>query len=164
MYQFVHQSGHLITFRASTEQRSSIHFLGYGQLLVELWIGLQHPYSCIDFPTQSDNDEVQSSFFACCYNRSRKLELYISTYLLFLVLKLFRFFLNQIHQLFLQSIFILRQPILLPGIVKDVRLEVVTLHATFKESSASLVVWFLFKFEGSAVFHEFLEFSWLSAA
>ena len=75
--QFVHQWGSLITFRASTELRSSIHFLGYGQHLVELWIGLQPPYSCFEFPTQSDNDEVQSSFFACCYSRSRKLELEI---------------------------------------------------------------------------------------
>ena len=52
---------------------------------------------------------------------------------------------NDVHQTVLQSFFVLRQSILFPSIVEDSRVEVMTLHAAFKESNAYLVVRLLLK-------------------
>ena len=52
---------------------------------------------------------------------------------------------NDVHQTVLQSFFVLRQSILFPSIVEDSRVEVMALHAAFKESNAYLVVWLLLK-------------------
>ena len=86
------------------------------------------------------------------------------TYFLFLFLLFLGLLLNDVHQAALQGLFVFRQPILLPGIIEDLWVKVVTLHAAFKESYARLVVWLLLKFEGSAVLHEGLELMGMAAA
>ena len=71
---------------------------------------------------------------------------------------------NDVHQTVLQSFFVLCQSILFPCIVEDSRVEVMTLHAAFKESNAYLVVWLLLKLQFSAVLHELSEFRGVSTA
>jgi hypothetical protein len=68
-----------------------------------------------------------------------------------------RLFLNNVHQLGLQSLFILRQAVLLPSEVLRPHVKVVARGATFKKPYALLVVGFLLKLERPAVLHKFFE-------
>ena len=83
------------------------------------------------------------------------INLYISnvTYVLFL-----RLLGNNVHQTIFESLLVFCKPILLPSVVKDAWVEVMTLHATFEESNACFVVWRLLKFERSTVLHVLFEF------
>ena len=63
-----------------------------------------------------------------------------------------------IHHRVLESLFVLVQSVLLPGIVKNLVVEIVPLHTLFKHSDACLVVWRLLKLQSSAVLHKFLKF------
>ena len=51
-----------------------------------------------------------------------------------------------------------------PGVVEQVAVQVVSLHALVEESYASPVVWLLLEFEGPAVLHEFTELNWVASA
>ena len=81
------------------------------------------------------------------------------TYFLLLFLLLLGFLLNDVHQAALQGFLVLRQSVLLPGVVEDLWVKVVALHAPLEETSARLVVGFFFKLERPAVLHEFHELS-----
>ena len=45
----------------------------------------------------------------------------------------------------LQCLFILGESVLLPGVVKDASIKVVSCHAALKEAQTSPVVWLLFE-------------------
>ena len=79
--------------------------------------------------------------------------------LLFPVIRLLWFLVNEVHQLLLQYIFVFCESVLLPSVVEYLWIVVVAFHATFKEANASLVVRFFFKLERPAVLHEFHELS-----
>jgi len=77
---------------------------------------------------------------------------------------LFRFLGNDVHQTVLQSFLVFGKPILFPSVIKELCIEIMTLHATVKESYCDFVVWRLFKLQRSAVFHVLFEFGWVSTA
>lgn len=68
-----------------------------------------------------------------------------------------RFFLNNVHQLGFQSLFVFWQAVLLPSEVLRPHVKVVACSAPFKKPYALLVVGFLFKLKRPAVLHKFLE-------
>jgi len=53
---------------------------------------------------------------------------------------------------------------LLPGVVKDASVEIVTLQALLEEGETCSVVGLLFELEGAAVLHEFAELTWIAPA
>ena len=53
--------------------------------------------------------------------------------------------------------FVLLESVLLPGIVVNIGIELVSLHALLEEAHADLVVGFLLELEGSTVGHEVVE-------
>jgi len=57
----------------------------------------------------------------------------------------------------LEGLFVLAQPVLLPGVVVNVAVEVVSPHAVDEETFAGSVVGLLFEFERAAVLHELSE-------
>ena len=57
----------------------------------------------------------------------------------------------------LEGLFVLAQPVLLPGVVVNVAIEVVSPHAVDEETFAGSVVGLLFEFERAAVLHELSE-------
>ena len=57
----------------------------------------------------------------------------------------------------LEGFLVLAQPVLLPGVVVNVAIEVVSPHAVDEETFAGSVVGLLFKFERAAVLHELSE-------
>lgn len=67
------------------------------------------------------------------------------------------------HTVF-ESFFVFLKPILLPSVVKDASIKVVSRHTILKEADAGLVVGLLFKPQRSAVLHELLELTWVAAA
>ena len=58
-----------------------------------------------------------------------------STYLWFLglILLLFGLLVDDVHQAIFQGFFVLCQPVLLPGVIEDGRIETVTFHAALEE-------------------------------
>lgn len=50
---------------------------------------------------------------------------------------------DDIEDTILESLLVLRQSVLLPGIVEDTAVEIVPLQARFKETYASPIVWLL---------------------
>ena len=58
---------------------------------------------------------------------------------------LFWLLVDDVHQAIFQSFFVLCQPVLLPGIIEDGRIESVTLHAALEERKTCLVVRLLLK-------------------
>jgi len=68
------------------------------------------------------------------------------------------------HQTALESLFVLGESILLPGVVEDCSVELMTVHAALEEADACLDVGRLVELERSAVRHELLEFRWVSSA
>jgi len=71
---------------------------------------------------------------------------------------------NHIQHTVFKGLFVLGEPILLPGVVKDATIKLVSLHAAFEEVDTGAVVWFLFELERTAVFHELPEFAWVTSA
>ena len=57
----------------------------------------------------------------------------------------------------LEGLLVLAQPVLLPGVVVNVAVEVVSPHAVDEETFAGSVVGLLFEFERAAVLHELSE-------
>ena len=68
-----------------------------------------------------------------------------------------RLLFDHVHHRVLQGLLVLRQAVLLPGVVKSTGIEIVPGHALFKEAEAGSVVRLLLKLEGSTVFHELTE-------
>lgn len=99
----------------------------------------------------------------CCssYNKHQARSLSL---LIILLLVLLWLLVDQRDQVLLQLVLVLRQSVLLPGVVKHGGVKVVALHAVLEESNACLVVWLLFKLKRSGVLHELFEFRWLSTA
>lgn len=64
---------------------------------------------------------------------------------------------NNVQHTVLEGFLVLAQPVLLPREVEHLHIKLVAGRAVFKHSDALLVVWFLFKFKRTAVFHELLE-------
>ena len=71
---------------------------------------------------------------------------------------------NDVHQTVLESFLVFSKTILLPSVVKHLRVEVMPSHASLKETNCGLVVRLLLKLEGSAVLHELFELGWVSGA
>ena len=71
---------------------------------------------------------------------------------------------DDVQQACFEGFLVLAQPILLPGVVEDLHVKVVALHASFKETNARLIVRFLLKSECSAVVHEFFELGRITSA
>lgn len=69
---------------------------------------------------------------------------------------------NYIHHRVLQGFFIFAQSVLLPGVVHQCAVEVVSVHAGFKEIQTATIVGLLLEFKRTAVFHEFFKFVGLS--
>lgn len=70
---------------------------------------------------------------------------------------------DDVEDAILECLLVLRKPILLPGVVKDTGIEVVSLHALFEETDASPVVWLLLELERAAVLHKLPELRRVSA-
>ena len=71
---------------------------------------------------------------------------------------------NDVEHTVLESLLILGEPVLLPGVVKDASIEVVSLHAALEEADASAIVGLLLEFQRSAVLHELTELAGVSTA
>ena len=71
---------------------------------------------------------------------------------------------DDIHQTVLEGFLVFGESVLLPCVVKDCSVELVTVHAVLEEADASLDVGLLVKLERSAVLHEFLELRGVSSA
>jgi len=64
----------------------------------------------------------------------------------------------------LEGLLVLAQTVLLPGVVKDAMIEVMSLHATLEVLKALAIVGLLLEFEPTAVLHELAEFTRVSTA
>lgn len=67
------------------------------------------------------------------------------------------------HAVF-ERLFVFAQTVLLPGVVKDAAVKIVTRHARIKEADGRAVVRFLLELEGATVLHEIFEFAGVPAA
>ena len=67
------------------------------------------------------------------------------------------------HTVF-QCLFVLGEPILLPGVVEDATVELMSLHAAFEEVDTSAIVWFLLELERAAILHELPELARVASA
>ena len=67
------------------------------------------------------------------------------------------------HAVF-EGLFVLGEPVLLPGVVEDATIELVPLHAAFEEIDTRAVVRFLFELERAAVLHELSELARVAPA
>ena len=70
---------------------------------------------------------------------------------------------NDVQDAIFERLFVLGQPVLLPGVIKDTAVKVVPLHAGVEEADASPIVGLLFELEGAAVLHEFFELRGVAA-
>mgnify|MGYP006901765532 CR=1 FL=1 len=64
---------------------------------------------------------------------------------------------NHVEHRVLKSLFVFTEAVLLPGVVGDFGVELMSLEAALKHVERGLVVGLLLKFEGAAVVHELLE-------
>lgn len=64
----------------------------------------------------------------------------------------------------LECFFIFTKTVLLPGVVEDLDVEVVTFHALIEEADAVFVVRVLLELQTPAILHIFFEFDWVAAA
>jgi len=83
------------------------------------------------------------------------------TYLFFFRLRLAS---DDIHHTVLQRLLVLRETVLLPGIVHHFGVEIVTRHARVEQAVAVLVVRLLLKLQRPGVLQEVLELGGLAAA
>ena len=70
---------------------------------------------------------------------------------------------NVKHRAF-ERLFIFAETVLLPGVVEDSSIKIVTLHTLIKEADTSTVVGLLFELELPAVLHEMAELVGIAAA
>ena len=73
-------------------------------------------------------------------------------------------FADDIEHAIFQGFFIFGQPVLLPGIVKDARILLVSGHTAFKKVDTGAIVGLLFKLKRTTVLHELKELSWVTLA
>ena len=71
---------------------------------------------------------------------------------------------NDVEHAILESFFVLTQPVLLPGVVKDTPVKLMTLHAVLEEAHARSVVGLLLELERAAVLHKLSELRRVSTA
>lgn len=71
---------------------------------------------------------------------------------------------DHVEHTVLEGLLVLAQPVLLPGVVIHIAVEVVSSHAVREETFACAVVGLLLEFQASAVLHELSEFGWMTAA
>ena len=71
---------------------------------------------------------------------------------------------DHIHHTVLEGLLVLREPVLLPGVIKDARVHVMPLHATLEKANASPVVRLLLELESAAILHELTELGRVPAA
>lgn len=71
---------------------------------------------------------------------------------------------NNIKHTIFEGLFIFTEPILLPGVIQQFDIEVVSLHTFVEQAHAIFVVRILFKFQTSAILHIFFEFNRVTAA
>ena len=71
---------------------------------------------------------------------------------------------DHVEHAVLESLLVFAQPVLLPGVVVDVTVEVVSPHAVDEEAFAGAVVRLLLEFEAAAVLHELTELGRVTAA
>jgi len=71
---------------------------------------------------------------------------------------------DHVEHTVLQSLLVLAQPVLLPGVIVDVTIEVVSPHAVDEETLAGAIVGLLLEFETAAVLHELTELARMATA
>lgn len=71
---------------------------------------------------------------------------------------------DNVQDAVLEGFFVLAQPVLLPGVVIHVPVEVVSSHAVDEETFACAVVRLLLKLQAAAVLHELSEFGRVATA
>ena len=71
---------------------------------------------------------------------------------------------DNVQDAVLEGFFVLAQPVLLPGVVVHVPVEVVSSHAVDEEAFACAVVRLLLKLQAAAVLHELSEFRRMATA
>lgn len=71
---------------------------------------------------------------------------------------------DHVEHTVLESLLVFAQPVLLPGVIVDVTIEVVAPHAVDEKAFAGAIVWLLLEFEAAAVLHELTELAWVAAA
>lgn len=64
---------------------------------------------------------------------------------------------DDVEHTVLESLLVLAQPVLLPGVVVNVTVEVVSPHAVDEETFAGAIVGLLFELQAAAVLHELTE-------
>lgn len=67
------------------------------------------------------------------------------------------FLANDVEDAVFEGLLVLAKTILLPSVVEDTSVEVVSLHASLEEADASAIVRILLKLERATVFHELTE-------
>lgn len=70
---------------------------------------------------------------------------------------------DHVQNAVLKGLLVLAQPVLLPGVVVNVAVEVVPPHAIDEKSFTGTIVWLLFKLQTPAVLHEFSKLRWVPA-
>ena len=70
----------------------------------------------------------------------------------------FGFLGDDVHETVFEGLLVLGQSVLLPRVVENFGVEVVSAHARLEETHACLVVGLLLKLEGTTVLHELSEF------
>jgi len=65
---------------------------------------------------------------------------------------------NDVEHAILECLLVFRQPVLLPGVVKNATVKVVPSQARLEEADAGPVVGLLFELERAAVLHELFKF------
>ena len=76
----------------------------------------------------------------------------------FLFLLSFHRFVDDLHHVLLQGLFLKEQSVFVPDKVRCLRIESVFLHASFEQANEVFIVWVLCESQLSAVVHELLEF------
>lgn len=85
-------------------------------------------------------------------------------FIFLLLLSFLRWFVDKVQQGGLQVFLFFAKPVLLPGVVEDLGIELVTLHALLEVADADSVVWSLLELQASAVLHVVLELVGLALA
>ena len=71
---------------------------------------------------------------------------------------------DDVQHAVLESLLVLRQSVLLPSVVKDSSIEVVSLHALLKEANASSIVRLLLELKRTAILHKLPKFGRMAPA
>ena len=71
---------------------------------------------------------------------------------------------NDVQHAVFESLLVLRQSVLLPSVVKDSGIEVVSLHALLKEANASSIVRLLLELQRTAILHKLPKFGRMAPA